>query len=104
MEAVKATPASPTGPRSGQKKVRYKRRIKAEPPDIKPKIEPCSDAEESMVISPIKNLDPVSDLETTQNIIPADPQPIKKKAKVMLPSLDAPRGVRTLLPGNYFKK
>lgn len=94
-------------PRSGQKKVRYKRRLKTEPPDqlLQPKLELTSDGDEVMNTSPVKTYDDSPSLSHSEVMGTAglgftpDSQPIKKKAKVMLPSLDSPRGVRTLLPG-----
>lgn len=106
IETGRTTSASPG---SGQKKVR-KRRLKTEPPDqqlLQPKIEPSSDVDElAMETSPIKTgfeATAEAKLEPVQDQTP-DSGPVKKKAKVILPSLDVPRGVRTILPGKNFRR
>ncbi len=93
-----------------RQKRKYRRRIKTEPLEeeqVEPKSESISDIDESVLKSPVQTFGPPSEAPSELKTEPMDgvkfqspgEKPIKKKVKVMLPSLDSPRGLRTLLPG-----
>ncbi len=95
-----------TTPNISRQKRKYRRRIKTEPPEIEPlqpKIEINSDIDDSIMKSPAQTFEPSVEakVEPKDGLEFRSPGevPIKKKVKVMIPNLDSPRGLRTLLPG-----
>lgn len=95
-----------TTPNISKQKRKYKRRMKAELPEnepLQPKIEINSDIEDSIMKSPAQTFEPPVEpkVEPKDGMEFRSPGevPIKKKVKVMIPNLDSPRGLRTLLPG-----
>ena len=93
-------------PNISKQKRKYRRRIKTEPQEIEqiePKIESISDIDDSILKSPAETFEPCFEIKVERKdgveFQSPEEKPIKKKVKVMLPSLDSPRGLRTLLPG-----
>jgi hypothetical protein len=75
-------------------KRKYRGRLKAEPPGREPPLV-------SELPPPPPFVEPKSEVDRLDES-PTAFEPIRKKAKVMLPNLSSPRGLRTLLPGMYF--
>ena len=99
-----------TTPDAAKQKRNSRRRIKIEQPENEPvhqpKVEVSSDVEDVFMKSPTNTYQPstpVMKLEATESddFQSSPEKSIKKKVKVMLPSLDSPRGLRTLLPGIF---
>ena len=74
-------------------KRKYKGRLKAEPPEREPPL-----VSELPTLPPPPLVEPKSEVDRLDES-PTALEPIRKKAKVMLPNLSSPRGLRTLLPG-----
>lgn len=89
-----------------RQKRKYQRRIKSEPVEnepVLPKTEIASDVDDSLMKSPAQIFTSPTSVKTepmdgVEFQSPGE-KTVKKKVKVMLPSLDSPRGLRTLLPG-----
>lgn len=109
MAAPVTVDSDKTTPNVSKQKRKYRRRIKTEPPEIEelqPKLETNSDIDDSIMKSPAQTFEPSAHvkpepIDGTEFLSPGE-EPIRKKVKVMIPNLDSPRGLRTLLPGIHF--
>ena len=78
------TPTKSSAVGQTRQKRKFKGRVKPEPPEAEP---------------PLPLEPPLSEPKMEVDLSPISLEPIRKKAKVMLPNLSSPRGLRTLLPG-----
>lgn len=106
LAAPVAVDTEKTTPNISRQKRKYRRQIKSEPPEVEesqPKLETNSDVDDSKIKSPAQAFEPSVPIkvEPTDGIEFRSPgeEPVRKKVKVMIPNLDSPRGLRTLLPG-----